>query len=123
MKHAYRILDPATGIPTETPSYSGVTSERATPETAGPAQVVAAVATCSLPVSAAEALLALWDHLANFHRRDRCERNNYKRGYAAGLTDAYTVAAIGLREHLTAAKSRQPEENTKVSHAHPEKGQ
>ena len=32
MKHPYRIIDPATGLPTEIPAYSGVPSVEAAPE-------------------------------------------------------------------------------------------
>src|SRR5574343_467821 len=36
MKHAYRIIDPATGLPTETPSYSDMPSAGAPLKSAGP---------------------------------------------------------------------------------------
>lgn len=116
MKHPYRIINPATGLPTEIPSYSGVPSAEAAPEIAGPVGVVAAVATGSLPVSAAEALLAQWDHLANFHAASRRAKDHYGRGYSAGLADAYTIAATQLRQQMAASNERQPEENKADQH-------
>lgn len=55
MKPAYRIINPATGLPTETQSYSGVPSGEASAEPAGPVGSLA-LATCSLVPSAGQRL-------------------------------------------------------------------
>jgi hypothetical protein len=79
-----------------------------------PHEARCAVVTGSLPVSAAEALLAQWDHLANFHAASRRSKDHYGRGYSAGLADAYTIAATQLRQQMAATSERQPEENEKA---------
>ena len=75
-------------------------SERAPSEPAGPAQVVAAVATCSLPASSAEALIESWKADAVRTTSDP---------YRAGLMRC----AVELRREMARATERQPEENSR----------
>jgi Leu/Phe-tRNA-protein transferase len=84
------------------PSYTSrrVTSELAPSESAGPAKVVAAVATGSLPVSSAEALCAEWEWNASREILPDDERHVYR------------ICAKELRREIASATERQLEENT-----------
>lgn len=118
MKHAYRILDPATGLPTETPSYSGVPSAEAISEIAGPVGVVAAVATGSLPASEAEALSQEWHgrslKCAAASRKDSAEGRETHAWCNEVRSATYLLCADELRQRAGLPTSRQPEENGEV---------
>lgn len=116
MKHAYRILDPATGLPTETPSYGGVPSAEAISEIAGPVGVVAAVATGWVPVSSAEALAAemrakgVKHHKLAVAARRRGAYSVNARHRAA--SSALLLYAYKLRRIVEYTTVRQPAPNT-----------
>lgn len=82
-------------------------SERAPSETAGPVRVVAAVATCSLPVSRAEvlALLELWEGMALSYRSQKGKAHHWQK---AQLLE---MCSEGLRRVAGLTELRQPEEN------------
>lgn len=92
-------------------------SERALSESASPAKVVAAVATCSLPASSVQRLREKWHNRA-IHAND-VANNLYQIGdyRTAGEFRAeaarWDKAAEELRAEMEAAMMRQPEENTK----------
>jgi len=100
MKHAYRILDPATGLPTENPSYSGVPSARAVSEIAGPVGVVAAVATGSSSVSSAAVFEEL-NQMATDYEDIGQERT----------ADTIRAVAEMYRRHAACTIPRQPSPN------------
>jgi len=97
------------------------TRELAPPEPAGRAKVVAAVATGSLPVVEAEALEREWSRKAEWWR-ERAESARLKERHALAAVcsqagDVQSQCAAQLGRLIAQSKSRQPEENTKVSHA------
>jgi hypothetical protein len=119
MKHAYRIFDPATGLPTETPSYSGVPSAEAISEIAGPFGGVAAVATGSLPAKIAlvtKASAVDLGHSALAGDRwprpvdpiDECTRLGAQlSSMTNAMQSVYEISARALGREIP----RQPEEN------------
>lgn len=90
-------------------------SERASSEPAGPAKVVAAVATGSLPVPSAEAFARWLMHMTDLNNqlslaegkrgntRDELKLHNY--------AVAFDTAHTKFRRHMEEANVRQPEEN------------
>lgn len=90
-------------------------SERATPEPAGPAKVVAAVTTGSLPVVEAEALERKWTNEAHEWRlRAQSARKKNHDALAAVCeqsSDIVSGCAAQLGRLIAQSKSRQPEEN------------
>ena len=76
---------------------------------------VAAVATCSLPVSSAEALIYSWNHAASTREdlalKCRTEGNIDDAIPLENAANAYRRCAGELRRKLVAATERQPEEN------------
>jgi len=84
--------------PSQSYASRRVTSERASPEPAGPAPVVAAVEDCSLPVSSVDRLLAEWT------REIEVTSNQW---YRAGLINCRNQ----LRAEMARTTERQPESN------------
>lgn len=86
-------------------------------ETAGPAKVVAAVATCSLPVLSAEALCCEWEEKARDYQRLSGPCDEAGKIKFTAIADTFWACAAGLRRQMEATTERQPEENTKGSRA------
>lgn len=89
-------------------------SELATSETAGPAKVVAAVATGSLPVVEAESLCAEWEDKAKGWQQMSRGRDPEAQLRVNGMCEALKQCARQLRRRMAAATERQPEENDKI---------
>lgn len=78
------------------------------------------LATGSLPVSSAEALIRDLESCVRAYERWRMDAEHkgqldWKARYQ-NVIDAYNHCIAGLRRQVVAATVRQPEENTKVSH-------
>lgn len=72
-------------------------------------------ATCSLPVSSAEALIRDWETCVRSYERWRLDADHkgqldWKARYQ-NVIDAYNHCIAGLRRQVEAASVRQPEEN------------
>lgn len=84
-------------------------------ETAGPAPVVAAVATGSLPVLSAEALCCEWEEKARDYQRLSGPCDEAGKIKFTAIADTFWACAAGLRRQMEATTERQPEENAEVS--------
>ena len=96
---------------------SQAASELAPPETAGPAKVVAAVATGSNLGLSAEGLASQWVAEAEAIRSNagrQCRNHASGRARYYGRAEQLEKCAEELRRQQTLPKSRQPEENTEM---------
>lgn len=89
-------------------------SAERTPEVASPPCSLA-LATCSLPVASAEALIRDWEICVRSYERWRMDADHkgqldWKARYQ-NVIDAYNHCIAGLRRQVEAANVRQPEEN------------
>ena len=89
-------------------------SERAPSEPAGPAKVVAAVATGSLPVLSAEALCCEWEEKARDYQRISGPCDEAGKIKFTAIADAFWACAAGLRRQMEATTERQPEKNVRA---------
>lgn len=87
-------------------------------ETAGPSGSLA-VATCSLPVSSAEALMRKWRKDLDLFQKlyEACDPTDMvNRGNWLGRISALGTAHQELRREMASANVRQPEENHRLGH-------